>query len=169
MQKLSGLVLDRYDDVDFTYSRYFIASKPGFDELEKSAQVFTPDMLSRLPDETFAVILEEGDSALRKYSMADAANTQVSVTFFLELGHRLPEVAQKVAAANLIEGCGWYGIPVPEDLEKVALGIGTLVGGALIAPGAVREAGNNLKAVQGAGSGIMTPNQVKARRLQMGV
>lgn len=164
MKKLSGLVLDRYDDVDGD----IIASLPGVEVLVKKAHAFTHDELGRLPDETFAVILQDGDTTMKKFSMADAGNTALSVIYFLETGHKLPAEAQKVAAANLVRGCGWYGIPVSDELEKVALGIGTLMGATMI-PGAVRESKNNLQAVQGTGGGIMTPQQIKARRMQMGV
>jgi hypothetical protein len=165
MKKLSGLVLDRYDDVDGVWLRHL-------DNIEghiKSAHVFTHDELSRLPDETFAVILQDGDVVMKKFSMADQGNTGLSVAFFLNTGHLLPAEAQKVAAVNLMRGCGWYGIPVPDRLEKVALGGFSLLNASVLAPGALRESKANLSAVEGAGPGIMTPEQIKARRLQMGV
>ncbi len=165
MKKLSGLVLDRYDDVDGAS----LHDIPGALELSKLGSVFTHDELNRLPDDTFALILQDGDVTMKKFSMADAGNTALSVIYFLENGHKLPVEAQKVAAANLLKGCGWYGIPVSDELEKVAFGAMGLINTALMGPGAVREAGANLKAVKGTGPGIMTPDQIKARRLQMGV
>ena len=165
MKKLSGLVLDRYDDVDRSIR------SPTIEAFEKTAHVFTKDELGRLPDETFALILQDGDVVMKKFSMADEGNLGMSVDYFLHTGHKLPVEAQKEAAASLLQGLEWYELEMPQKrtLEKIALGIGSLIGGALVVPGAAREASNNLKAVQGAGPGIMTPQQVKARRLQMGV
>jgi hypothetical protein len=165
MQKLSGLVLDRYD-TPAEWRRFLCNSRPGYDELDKIAHVFTEDELNRLPDDTFALILQDGDLVMKKFSMADAGNTALSLVHFAENAHKLPEEAQKVAAANLVKGCGWYGIPVPETVEKVAFGAMGVLNAALMAPGAVRESKANLSAVQGTGGGIMTPEQIKARRMQ---
>jgi hypothetical protein len=164
MKKLSGLVLDRYDDPEGKV----LYSIPEAVELAKLGSFFSHDELSRLPDDTFALILQDGDTTMKKFSMADAGNTALSVIYFLENGHKLPLEAQKVAAANLVQGCGWYGIPVSDELAKVAFGAMGLLNTALVAPGAVREANANLKAVKGSPA-IMTPDQVKARRLQTGV
>jgi len=166
MEKLSGLVLDRYDDVDGTLSSEYTRL------LEKTAQRFTHDELARLPDETFAVILQDGDTTFKKFSMADRGNLALSVEYFMANGHKLPVEAQKVAAANLLRGCQWYGWVLEpdkdEELQKVALGIGTLMGATMI-PGAARESKTNLQAARGTGGAIMTPDQIKMRRLQMGV
>lgn len=156
MRKLSGLVLDHYDD-------------PERHVFDKVARAFTNDELNRLPDDTFAVILQDGDTVLKKFSMADEGNTALSLIYFLENGHKLPVEAQKVAAANLVKGAGWYGLPVPPAIEKVAFGALGALNMALVAPGAVGEAKKNLQAVKGTGGGIMTPEQIKARRMQMGV
>lgn len=168
MKKLSGLVLDRYD-LDSETRRFHCNATPGYEELDKLAHVFTQEELTRLPDDTFALIVEDSGITMKKFSMADAGNTALSVIHFMENGHKLPEEAQKVAAANLIRGCGWYGIPVSDELQKIAFGAMGLINAALVAPGAVREAKNNLNAVSEAGPGIMTPAQIKSRRLQMGV
>lgn len=166
MLKLSGLVLDRYDDVDHTLKSVWT------EIFEKTAQVFTHDELSRLPDDTFALILQDGDVTMKKFSMADQGNLGLSIEYFLENGHKLPVEAQKVAAANLLKGCQWYGLVIEPDrdelLQKVALGVGTILGATMI-PGVAREAKNNLTAAQGTGGAIMTPAQIKARRMQMGV
>lgn len=168
MQKLSGLVLDRYDDVDDAIFSRVTARVPLLVTLDKTAADLSQGGLERLPDDVFALVLGDGQGRLRKYAMADTGNTALSVAYFLELGHRLPGEAQKVAAAKLLEGCGWYSIIPPPELEKVALGVMSLANAALTVPGAVREAKNNLGAVQGA-PGIMTPEQIRARRLQTGV
>jgi len=166
MEKISGLVLDRYDDPEGVVLRTIF---PGeLPELVKSAAALSYEVRARLPEDTFALVLVDSDVELRKFAMADGGNTALSVEYFLKMGHKLPVEAQKVAAANLVRGCGWYGIEPPEALQKIALGLGTLLGGALIAPGQVREAKANMAAVQGAAPGIMTPDQIKARRMQMG-
>jgi hypothetical protein len=167
MQKFSGLVLDRHDLPD-EWNRYYGNVKPGYYELEKAAQQFTPEELACLPDETFAVILHDGDTTLRKFSMADAGNTGVSVVLFLENGHKLPVEAQKVAAANLVRGCECYGLEAPEELQKVALGLGTLVGATMV-PGALQESKKNIAVSKGTGGVIVTPAQIKAQRMQNGV
>lgn len=166
MEKLSGLVLDRYDDV----GNAVLGSLPVrvVEVFVKRAQAFSSEELSRLPDDTFALILQDGDTTMKKFSMADAGNTGLSVIYFLENGHKLPVEAQKVAAANLMRGCGWYGIPVSDELQKVALGLNMLMGAAMV-PGAARESKTNLQAARGTGGAIMTPDQIKMRRLQMGV
>lgn len=169
MNKLSGLVLDRYDDVDGALLRFLdISYFPLIEGHTKTARVFSHEELGRLPDETFAVIIHDGDVTMKKFSMADSGNTGLSVAFFLNTGHLLPVEAQKVAAMNLVRGCGWYDIPVPEELQKIALGLNTLVGATMI-PGAVRESKNNVAASRGTGGAILTPAQIKAQRLQMGV
>lgn len=166
MQKLSGLVLDRYD-TPAEWRRHLCVTRPGYDELDKVAHVFTDNELNRLPDETFAIILQDGDTVMKKFSMADAGNTALSLVHFMENGHKLPVEAQKVAAVNLVRGCGWYDIQPPEELQKIALGVGTLIGATMV-PGAVRESKNNLSAAQGTGGAIMTPKQIKLQRLQSG-
>jgi hypothetical protein len=172
MKKLSGLVLDRYD-LDAEVRRYFCNTRPGYEELEKTAHRFTYDELAALPDETFAVILEDSGTTLKKFSMADAGNLALSIEHFMVFGHKLPEEAQKVAAANLLRGCQWYGlVPEPEtgdQLQKIAIGLMNLALSASMAPGAVREAKNNLAVAKANGPAIMTPDQIKGRRLQMGV
>lgn len=166
MLKLSGLVLDRYDDVDGSLRDAYTA------ELEKTARRYTYDELSALPDETFAVILHDGDLTMKKFSMADAQNLAISVEYFMATGHKLPAEAQKVAAANLLKGCQWYGWVLEpdkdEELQKIALGIGALLAATEV-PGAVRESKNQLAASRPAGGAIMTPAQIKAQRMQMGV
>lgn len=166
MQKLSGLVLDRYDDADGTLRSH------ATEEWAKYAHRFTSDELARLPDETFALVIQDGDVVMKKFSMADMGNLGLSIEYFFEHGHKLPVEAQKVAATNLLRGCQWYGIMPRQDeeLHKIAFGPLALLNTALMAPGAAREAKNNLQTVRGAGPGIMTPQQIKARRLQtMGV
>lgn len=123
MEKLSGLVLDVYDDPSGEVLRAIFPRYEQLPELIKSAHVVTPDERAQLPDDLFALVLEDGPVELRKYACVDAGNTALAVEYFMQLRHKLPEEAQKVAAANLAIACGWYGIDPPEELQKVARGV----------------------------------------------
>ena len=68
----------------------------------------------------------------------------------------------------MVEACRCFDIDPPESLQKVAIGAMGLISGALIAPSAISSAKSNLKAVEGQNV-IMTPEQMTARRAQMGV
>jgi len=158
MQKLSGLVLDVRDDYDGSVLRGIFPTEDSLPELVKSAATVTPELDARLPDDLFALVLVDGDVSLRKFACIDAGNTALSVEYFLKTGHKLPLEAQKVAAANLVEACGWYGIESPEPLEKIALGLGTMLNLGLSAPGAVTKAKQNL-AVTPPGADVVTNEQ----------
>jgi len=106
------------------------------------------------------VLLNDGEST-RKYECIDKGNTELNVVYLIKHGHKLPEEAQKVAAANLVTACGWYGIEVPEELEKMAL-LGAAMT-ALTAPslikGTASKVKSNLNAVAAGGGAIVTPRQ----------
>lgn len=177
MQKLSGLVLDLYDDSTGEVLKEVYASAGDLPDLVKQAHAITQDEYARLPDEAFALVLEDGPIELKKFATIDEGNTVLSVVYFLKTAHKLPLEAQKVAASNLLEACGWYGLVPPTQLRKIA-GIDSeeksagLLGAAMTAtavPGAVREAKHNLQATQGAGGAIMTPQQIQERKFSMGM
>lgn len=109
MENLSGLVLDRQDDP----SGLLLS-----EENVKVAADTTP--YARLPDHLFALCMRQDGEELRKFAMHSSSATAESILYFLKCGHRLPDEAQKVAAQNLIEGAGWYDLPCPEPLKKVA-------------------------------------------------
>jgi hypothetical protein len=102
MEKLSGLVLDIYDD-------------PAGEVLKS---VFPRGCL---PDDAFALILEQDGMELKKFATIDPGNTALSVEYFMKTGHKLPAEAQKVAAHNLCCACEWHGIEPPEELQKIAV------------------------------------------------
>lgn len=158
MEKLSGLVLDIRDDGfdGAVFRSIFTESVPA---IIKQAAALTPELDARLPDDKFALVLHDGDVTLRKFACIDPGNTALSVEYFLRTGHLLPEEAQKTAAINLVTACGWYGIEAPQDLEKIALGLGSLVNMGLTVPGMARQAKMNLDASQGAGHMVVTPAQ----------
>lgn len=162
MEKLSGLVLDARDDHDGAVLRAIFGAEDQLPDLIKSASAISPELELRLPDEKFALVLVDDGVVLRKFACIDAGNTALSVEYFLKTGHMLPAEAQKTAAVNLATACTWYDIPVPQDLEKVALGLGTLVNMGMTAPGMARQAKMNLDASQGAGHMVVTPAQRQA-------
>lgn len=162
MDKLSGLILDAADDHDGAILRSIFPSEESVPELIKQAQHLDPAHRSVLPDDLFALILHDGDVTLRKFACADAGNTALNVEYFMKTAHRLPMDAQKVTAQNLVKACGWYGIETPEQLEKVAVGLlMPMLAGALVAPGAARQAKANLQVAKASG-GRINPSVVKA-------
>jgi hypothetical protein len=159
----TGLVLDLYDNPSDLKSIF-----PSLDvvpETVKTAQVLTSDVRDALPDDVFALVLMNGDDRLRKYACVDAGNTELNVAYFFKHGHKLPPDAQKLAAENLKIACSWYGIEVPEALEKVALGVNTVLT-ALTAPSQIKGAAGalsqNLAANSAAGGQVLTPHNQKA-------
>lgn len=167
MEKLSGLVLDVYDDADGEVMKALYPERSSVPDMVKTAQRLTPDQLDRLPEDVFALVLEDDGVELRKYACADAGNTRLAIDYFLHNGYKLPPEAQKVAAANLVTACGWYDdLEPPEELEKVAIGIGMLAA-PLILPGAIKDAKAGHQATKGAGGRVMTPAQIKQRKMQM--
>lgn len=167
MQKLSGLVLDAYDDREAVVLRKIFPTEESVPELLKTAHAITEEEQRQLPDDAYALVLVDGDVALKKFATIDAGNTALSVEYFLKTAHLLPEQAQKVAATNLMAACGWYGIEPPEQLSKVAFGVGMLTA-ALMAPEAARQVKNNVKGIQGARGNVMTPDEIKMRSAQVG-
>ena len=122
MEKLSGLVLDVYDDQRADILRELFPHDLDLPDLIKTAHAITADEYRSLPDDAFALVLVDGDVELKKFATIDAGNTCLSIEYFLKTAHRLPVEAQKVAAINLMAACGWYDIDPPEELQKVAAG-----------------------------------------------
>ena len=168
MRKFAGLILDIYDDVGGDTFREIYPTEEEVPLRVKEARSLKRDERQQLPDTAFALVLMNGPETLRKFACVDEGNTDLSVQYFLQTGYRLPAEAQKVAAKSLVTACGWYDLAVPEEVTKVALGL-TALTVALAGPGAVSEAGKNLKAVKGAGGSVVTPAQAKQRRMQMGL
>lgn len=154
--KTAGLILDLYDSPKDLSSIY-----PTLDdvpELVKSAQVLSPVELDQLPDTSFALVLMEGDTRLRKYACIDGGGTAVNVQYFMKHGHKLPEEAQKTAAANLLTACGWYGVEPPPELEKIALGLNGLMTAAMapsLVKGTHQQISTNLAGAAAGGGRVM--------------
>lgn len=162
MEKLSGLVLDAADDYNGEVLRSIFPTRESVPDLIKQADGSYLRMEKRasLPDDLFALVLHEGDVALRKYACVDVGHTALSVEYFLKTAHKLPEEAQKVAAQNLSVACGWYGIEPPEALQKIALGLGTALQLGIMGPEAYKTSKEGIKrnmAVAKASGGMVNP------------
>lgn len=160
--KTAGIILDLYDNpADL---RAIFPTPDVIPDSIKLAHALTAEERELLPDDSFALVLMNNGERLRKFACVDQGNTELSVAYFFKHGHKLPEVAQKVAAENLLVACDWYNIEAPEELQKVAL-LGTLQT-ALTAPsiikGTASKVKSNLNAVQQGGGTIVTPRQQEA-------
>lgn len=117
-------VLDAYDDE----GRLFVQTFPGEEvpRIVKTA-ASVQDLKDSLPPENFALVLiEHGDDGaprmLNKFALVDPGNTLLSAHYFYHTRGQLPEQAQKVASANICAALDQFGLPVPEELEKIAGG-----------------------------------------------
>jgi len=165
MKKLSGLVLDHYDDAGGDVLRSLFGSKDSVPDLIKQAHYMSPEQRASLPADSFALELIDGDVVLRKYACIDAGNTALSVEYFLKTAHKLPEEAQKVAAANLLTACDWYAIDPPEELQKVAIGLGgvaQLAMAPMVLKDSKKQMGQNM-AVARASGGAVNPEALSFR------
>ncbi|CAB4131687.1 hypothetical protein UFOVP276_80 [uncultured Caudovirales phage] len=114
-----GTIIDFYDDPSGSILKTKVAHAQLPDYV-RSANYQTEEKLASLPDDAFALIMVDNGKAMRKFACVDKGNTALSTMYFLETKDRLPEEAQKVAAANLFGYCLAFGIKPPSQLEKVA-------------------------------------------------
>lgn len=164
MEKLSGLVLDIYDDSSGEVLRSIFPQETGVPDLIKEAHFITPEEREVLPDHVFSLVLHNDGTCLRKFACTDPGNTALSVEYFLKTAHKLPLEAQKVAAENLATACGWYGIEPPEDLQKIALGLMTAANLALTGPEVAKGTSAGIKQnmqMARASGGAINPNIAK--------
>lgn len=122
MEKLGGLVLDAFDDLDGAVLKSAFPKASNLPKLVKTAMPVTREQLGRLPDDVFALVLRQGDTSLRKYACVDAGHTALNIAYFLLTHDKLPVEAVKTAAANLITACDWYDIDPPDELKKLSTG-----------------------------------------------
>lgn len=121
MNKLAGEVLDFYDDPQHIIFRERFPDPSLLPDYIKTAHLLTEEEREVLPDDLFSLVLEDGDKSLKKYARNDKANTAISVVYFLDNGvSKIPSDMAKLAATNLVQGCGWYQIKPPEELLKIA-------------------------------------------------
>lgn len=157
MKKLSGLVLDHYDDLSGEVLRSIFPTEESVPEVIKQAHFIPPEERATLPPDVFALELVDGPVVMRKFACTDPGNTALSVEYFLKTAHRLPEEAQKVAAKNLITACEWYDIDPPEALQKVAIGLSglaTLAMAPSVVKGTKDQVQRNTAVARTAGSAI---------------
>lgn len=164
--KLAGLVLDVYDDVDKSQLAAFFAYAPPGEKLA-NAKLASPKELARLPDHVFALVATNHGETIRKYAMHDEANLKLSIVYFAQNGHHLPEETQKIAARNLIRGCDWYDVRPPDLLKKVAFAgavLNTVSLGATAKQGmnAHRQAMQQFRNAQAAGAQAVSPATLSA-------
>ena len=116
MHKYSGVILDFYDDGGATLKAKF----PTTEDLPDTIKTASVQPCGELPLGAFALVAVDGSDVLRKFACNDAGTTAMSVIYLMEHGHKLPEDAVKVAAANLLESCLTHGMLPPAALTKMA-------------------------------------------------
>jgi len=124
----TGSIIDFYDDPKGTVLKAKIPNPADVPDFVKMASFLKPEDRAKLPDDVFALVAVDNGRAMRKYACTDKGNTALSVIYFLENGDRLPEEAQKAAAANLVTACGWYEMEPPLILVKKAGLLGAALG-----------------------------------------
>ena len=115
----TGSIVDFYDDPSGTVlkTKLAFAQLPAF---IREADYQSEEKLAALPDDAFALVMVDQGTKIRKFACVDKGNTALSALYFLENKDKLPEEAQKVAAANLVEYCQAFQIEPPYQLQKVA-------------------------------------------------
>ena len=162
----SGLVLDLYDDTEGEVLRTLFPTMGSLPERVKTAAALDFSERERLPDDVFALVLVDGGQKLRKYACHDAGNTELSSAYLLKTGHRMAPEAERLAAHNICEAYGWYGMEPSAELQKLALGVGTAISALTAIPvikGTHQQVKENLGAVkqlEGPGH-IVTPDQLR--------
>lgn len=104
---LKTTVIDFYDDSG-ALLRELIQDPEAIPEFVKTAHVMTGTEDSDL----YALVMKDSNGIAKKFPTYDAGNTWISSSYFAENYQKLPEEAQKVAAANLKEACEAFSIPV---------------------------------------------------------
>jgi len=116
----TGSIVDYYDDVYGTVLKDKVPQAGQIPDFIKKASYLSHDVRASLPDDAFAVVMVDQGKTIRKFACVDKGNTALSAMYFIENHDKLPEEAQKVAAANLISACEAYGLEVPTVLHKIA-------------------------------------------------
>lgn len=122
MEKISGLVLDVFDDPSGRVLKALYPNEGDLPDAVKTASVVSRDQIEQLPDDVFALVLKQGDTTLRKYACLDGGHTLLNIGYFLLNHDKLPIEAIKTAASNLMTACQWYDIEPPEELKKLSTG-----------------------------------------------
>lgn len=112
--------LDFYDDATGHVLKRHFETADDVPEFIKTAHVLSEEERAVLRDEGYALVLLNEGKVKRAFPVVDAGNTALSTLYFLAHRDRLPEEAQKVAAANLVDACQDFGLPVPPLLKVAA-------------------------------------------------
>jgi hypothetical protein len=118
--KYAGVTLDWYDDRGATLKSKF-QTLDALPDIIKEADIRPKEKLAH---EDFALVAIDEGNVMRKFACHDPGTTAMSVIYFMEHGDKLPEGAQKLAAANLVEACERFDLTPPEALEKTSWGGG---------------------------------------------
>jgi hypothetical protein len=116
----TGSIIDFYDDPHGHVLKERLPDPEQVPDFVKTAEHLPDDVRHTLPDDVFALVMVDRGEKLRKYACVDKGNTALSVLYFMETHDKLPEEAQKVAAANLLTACGWHDLEAPLALTKIA-------------------------------------------------
>ena len=108
MEKLSGLLLDVYDDVTGSLFREIFPDRQEVPELVKSAYLLSTAERQSLPDDVFALVMRDGNVTLRKFACVDPGNVALSMLYLAKTASKLPKEAQQRAAQNLFMAEDWY-------------------------------------------------------------
>ncbi len=140
----TGSIIDFYDDPN----GHVLKTKVGARQVPnfiKTAQFLEEPHREQLPDDVYALVMVDQGAKFRKYACVDKGNTALSVIYFLENKDKLPEEAQKVAAANLLTACKWYDFQPPAPLMKMAGLLGAATNVALGASNVTGAVGKGMK------------------------
>jgi len=154
MFKLAGLIIDSYDDPEFV-------NNPNLN----SSGVPSSDVVAKMPDKDFAILIKTASGTHRKFPIASPALVKISAAYFNEYGYQLPDDMRKVAQVRIQEaaaGCGLKlsgAVSETVRLEKTASALFTVSGSAMEQPeGLTKQAAFDLAQQEWlANFGRMTP------------
>jgi hypothetical protein len=115
----TGSIVDFYDDPQGLVLKNRLPQE-GVPDFIKQAEFLDEHTRGTLPDDVFALVMVDRGEKLRKFACVDKGNVALNVIYFMENRDRLPEEAQKTAAANLARACSWFDLAVPMGLDKEA-------------------------------------------------
>jgi hypothetical protein len=110
-------IYDFYDDKGALLQER-VPDAEDIPDFVKAAAAMSPDDSPQL----YALVMLEDGKVLKKYATADSGNTWLSTLYFAFTKDNLPEEAQKIAAANLVEACEAFEIAPPDFLFDYADG-----------------------------------------------
>ena len=120
MSRLTGYVFDQRDDFDGRVMRSIVDDPSVLPDFVKTASAPSEEEVRTTPDDNFALVLVDSGRKMKKYATVDKGNTLLSTLYLIKQAHLLPEEAVKVAATNLVGASLRYGLPIPEELVKLA-------------------------------------------------